>query len=374
MKTDKKRIVFGLNDFLVGGMQQQFLRQAEHFNHAKFDITLVTLFQFPGRADLYAQLPKQVSVHQLSFGGWWDVPEWYRLYRLMKQLQPDLVVSSLFFSNTIFRLLKPLVGYVSIAREHNTYTDKSTFHIWIDRFLSRLSFCIVAVSRTVALFTAAQEHIALKHFEVIHNGIDLANARNKLAALPDKNAVRQEIGLAPGDQVVINVARLAPQKNHKLLIEGFSIFAGHDPSRKLLLVGEGGERAALEKLVRDKGLESRVFFSGMQKDVWRFYKAADIFASTSSVEGFSNAYLEALAAGLPIVSTLTAGTDEFLVDGHNGFVVQESTAHAVADALTRAAGANMQELRVHSEETAERFSLTHTVEQYERLFERSLHA
>ena len=153
----KIKVVFGVNDLLVGGMQRQFMQQIRHFDRERFDITLVTLFEFKDRPTFYDALLSDLQVHRLAFKGWWDAGEWWRLCSLLRTLKPDIVVSSLFFSNTVFRLLKPLLGYASIAREHNTYVDKSWLQKTLDRLLARFSYCIVAVSKTVADFTASKK-------------------------------------------------------------------------------------------------------------------------------------------------------------------------------------------------------------------------
>src|SRR3989344_3642157 len=135
------KVVFGLNDFLVGGMQRQFSEQIRHFNRERFEIVLITLFQFSGKENMYAALPKNLEVHTLSFNGFADVGEWWKLFRLLQRLRPDIVVSSLFFSNTVFRVLKPLVGYASVAREHNTFADRlSHWQRRVDKILSHLSY------------------------------------------------------------------------------------------------------------------------------------------------------------------------------------------------------------------------------------------
>ena len=365
----KIKVVFGINDFLVGGMQRQFIQQAQHYDREKFEIILITLFQFSEKEDLYAELPETVAVHKLAFGGWWDVGEWWKLYKLLRSLRPDIVVSSLFFSNTVFRLLKPLLGYASIAREHNTYVDKSWLQKSLDRLLTHFAYCIVAVSKTVADFTAKQENIPREKFAVIHNGIDLEQATRELAALPERDRLRQEMGLTPDHFVVLNVARLSAQKNHKLLIEGFAVFSSRHRDCKLLIVGDGALREELEAQARAAGAGASIVFVGHQTDTQPFYKLADVFISTSNIEGLSNSYLEALAAGLPLVSTKTAGTDELIFERKNGFFIQEATVDAVIESLEKIRSANIEELKKEARASLKNFDIRTTVQKYEELFE-----
>ena len=365
---EKIKVVFGVNDFTAGGMQKQFTEQIAHYDRERFDITLVTLLHLRGYPDLYDALPTDLHVMRFDFKGFFDFRSWWSLFRFLRSHKPDIVVSSLFFSNAVFRILKPFVGYRVISREHNTYTYKSWWHRKIDTALAKLSYTIVAVSTTVADFTAKQEGISRDTFTVIHNGIDVQKVHSTLTVLSEKQVIREELGLAANELVFLNVARFVKQKNHRLLIEGFAQFQAAHPQAKLLLVGDGVERDSIELMVHTCGVTDHVIFCGHQDDVWQFYKVADYFVSTSHIEGFSNAYLEALAAGLPIVATMTAGTDEFLVEGENGAVIESFTPTAVAAALTRVAVADHAVLQAGAQASAERFDIRATVEKYQTLF------
>ncbi len=360
-------MVFGLNGLPMGGMERQFIELVKRLDRNVFAITLITLFQFPGKTELYDQLPADITVHKLSFSGVRDIRNWWRLYRLVKHLRSDVLVSSLFFANTAFRLIKPLVGYTCIAREHNTYRDKPLLHRLIDRVLSWWTYRIVAVSTTVADFTAIQEGISRKKFLVIHNGIDTAEMRAQLLALPEKAVLREEFNIPHDAYVLLNIARLAPQKNHELLIDGFALFHKDHPEAVLVIVGEGDLRPVLEEQARAKGVSSAVRFFGLRRDVERFYKVADCFISTSHIEGLSNAYLEALAAGLPLIATKTGGTDELLEHGKNGYSISNPSSLEVAEAMRQVYAMDCDILKEQAHMSAESFSMDSTMKKYTTL-------
>jgi glycosyltransferase involved in cell wall biosynthesis len=358
------KVVFGLNDFLVGGMQRQFAEQMRHFDTELFDITLITLFEFPSELTMYDELPESLKVYRLNFSGMFDLVEWFRLLGLLRRTSPDIVVSSLFFSNTVFRILKPLVGYVSIAREHNTYVDRSVWQKKVNRILARLSYKIVGVSKTVADFVSKEEGISREKFTVIHNGVDAERIQEELDKLPTKSELRKEMGYGDADKILLNVARLTKQKNHKLLIDGFVEFQKKYPKYKLAIVGGG----SLQKELKAYADKNSVTFFGNRTDVWRFYKMADAFVSTSMIEGLSNSYLEALSSSLPLISTKTAGTDEFLENEKNGYIIENDTIGAVEEALTHAASSGIDTLKENARETTGRFQIKDTVRKYEELF------
>lgn len=366
--AQKIHVVFGVNDLAVGGMQRQLVEQLRHFDRTEFSFTLVTLFSFPGKPSLYEALPSDVAVHELNFHGSLDLCSWVRLYNVLKLLNPDIVVSSLFFSNTAFRILKPLVGYVSIAREHNTYVDKSAFHQAVDRLLAPLSHTIIAVSRTVASFTAAQEGIPLERFTVIRNGIDRDSVAALLARLPAREELRAKHNLRD-EPILVTVGRLVEQKNHTLLIESFAELLKIMPRAHLRVVGDGPLRGALAKRADELGILPSVTFLGFleRDDVFRELVMADVMISTSRIEGLSNAYLEALAAGVPVVATKTAGTDELIEQGINGYYVTQESPTVVADFAYRALKAGAA-LRAAALESVERFDIRDTVQRYQELF------
>jgi N-acetylgalactosamine-N,N'-diacetylbacillosaminyl-diphospho-undecaprenol 4-alpha-N-acetylgalactosaminyltransferase len=101
--------------------------------------------------------------------------------------------------------------------------------------------------------------------------------------------------------IFINVARLDPQKNHALLLRAFSKL--NDPTARLIILGKGPLAADLEKLAAELGISKQVNFEGFQKDINRYLKQADCFVFSSDYEGLGNVIIEALAAGLPVIST-----------------------------------------------------------------------
>lgn len=359
MSNHRIKVIFGLTDLFVGGMQRQFTEQLKHFDRTRFDISLVTLFSFPEKPDFYAELPEDLHVTRLSFSGLFDLSSWLALHALLRREKPDIVVSSLFAANMIFRVLQPFLGYVSIAREHNTYVDKPLRQRLVDRILASRSKLIVTVSRGVADFTAKQEGIPRNMFEVIRNGIDINAFQQRLCAIPDKSKEYQP--------TLLCVARFQEQKNHSLLLDGFVKFLSTEPKAHLILVGYGPLLDSLQRRVQDLGIEQSVIFAGTQKDVTAFFKAADMYVSTSRIEGLSNSYLEALAAGLPVIATKTAGTDELIKEGVNGFFIPEATPEAVAQTLVRGMSLQSGDTIV---ESARQFDIRDTVRAYEELFTR----
>jgi glycosyltransferase involved in cell wall biosynthesis len=368
MSIDKKiKITFVLNNFIMGGVQRQLTFLLSHFDYRKLEISLVTLFDSSEYNILYNDLPANIIVYKLNFASFFDIISWIKLIKIILNIKPDIVISSLFFSNTVVRVLKPFLGYRVITREHNTYIDKKRIHIFLDKILSVLSYKIIAVSKTVAEFTSKQENIPLGKFEVIYNGVDIDGIENIKKRMPSKKIMKLNLGFQSSDKLIINVARLAEQKNHELLIKSFAKFSDNFSNYKLIILGEGGLRNKLQEIVEKLNKKDKIYLLGNKENIFDYYYISEFFVSTSTIEGLSNAYLEAMAFGLPLISTKTAGTDEILIDGENGFFINESSCTAVAKTIEKMAH-NRDLLKNKSLKILETFDIRKTASKYEKLF------
>ncbi|HOG37527.1 MAG TPA: glycosyltransferase [Candidatus Woesebacteria bacterium] len=368
MNNQKIKIVIVINDFLVGGAQKQLVELLPYFDRSKFDFSLITLFYFEKRANLYNKLPEWLDVYQLKFKNFHDLRSWKELYGVIAEIKPDIVMSSLFFSNTIIRLIKPILRYKVITREHNTYTEKNFIQRLIDRLLAHLSDKIVAVSKGVADFTSRQEHIPITKFTVIHNGISVDNIENYRSHLPDKNTLKNSLGFREQDKILINVARLTPQKNQRLLLNAFAKFALENPEYKLLILGEGPLFGELNELIIKLKFGDQISLVGHVENPLDYYLIGEFFISTSKIEGLSNAYLESLACGLPLLSTKTAGTDELITEGENGFFINEHSVAGVLSGINKMLNKDLKTMGRFAREKVKNFDISVTANNYETLF------
>lgn len=120
---------------------------------------------------------------------------------------------------------------------------------------------------------------------------------------------------------IISVGRLYPQKNQEMMIRAFAKVADEFPDWQLVIYGEGPLRAELEFLVSSFKLHDRVLLPGRTENVIEELRKSKIFCMSSDYEGLSNAMIEAICVGLPVVTTKVSGTEELIRDGDNGFVV-----------------------------------------------------
>jgi len=164
--------------------------------------------------------------------------------------------------------------------------------------------------------------------EIVPNGINF----NKLRVKSLKSKVREDLGIKDGEKVILTVSRLVEKNGVDVLIEAMK-----DVKGKLVIVGEGKERKALELKVKSLKLENNVIFVGevKPKEVIDYYSKADVFCRPSRSEGFGNVFIEAMAMGVPVVATDVGGIKDFLEDGKNGLKCEVDNSESVAEKINR---------------------------------------
>jgi glycosyltransferase involved in cell wall biosynthesis len=192
-----------------------------------------------------------------------------------------------------------------------------------------LASILVNVSRKV-LEQAAAAGIRREHMTVIPNGIAPTDD-----PAPDRPSIREELGIARGEVLILAVGRLVYQKGHEYIIEAMAEMLHEHPSVKLGICGEGALRQQLELQIERLGVGRTVRLLGNRMDIVRLLGAADIFALPSRWEGLPVALLEAMHAGLPIVATRVEGVEEVIHDDSQGLLVAPEDARGLAKSLRR---------------------------------------
>ena len=194
-----------------------------------------------------------------------------------------------------------------------------------------------AVSRDLARWLVETIGVAPHKVVQIYNGVDQERFT------PHGDDARGELpaGFLPPDALVIGtVGRLAAVKDQATLIRAFARLGDQVPEQtagrlRLVLVGDGPERANLETLVGELGLNDRVWLAGDQQAVPAWLRTLDIFVLPSLGEGISNTILEAMATGLPVVATRVGGNPELVTPGESGLLVPPGDSESLAGALAQ---------------------------------------
>ena len=219
---------------------------------------------------------------------------------------------------------------VVVSSVRATNRDNRWWQFVLQRVTAPLADAFTAVSRRTLDFAVAHEGVIRERATVIPNGIDLT----PWEALPEQAQARRELGIPADARVIATLGRLHEQKGHGYLLAAAKQLVAQHPETLLLVAGYGPLREQLENTTRALGIEKHVRFLGYRTDVARILAAADIFALPSLWEGMSNALLEAMAAGKPVVATEIDGNVEQVVSGETGLLVPPADAESLAAALT----------------------------------------
>jgi glycosyltransferase involved in cell wall biosynthesis len=295
-----------------------------------------------------------------------------RLLRHLFGSRPDVVHGFLPLSNFMSALagrVSRVPTIVTSKRALGTHQDRHPKLKWMDWLANAASHIVTANSRAVAQDTQARDGYDVSRIVVIPNGVDFVRFDQPPG---QRDRMRQTLGLSEGDVAIAMVANLIPYKGHGELIEAFAGIAAHDPRLRLFLIGE--DRGVAPKLLADAcrlDVADRVIMTGRRSDVPALLSAMDLGVMSSHEEGSSNALLEKLAVGLPVVATGVGGNVEALEDMPNCILVSPRDIHDLRRGLEQAIrglGTDQIDREVRRRLVRERYRIEAMVDAFEQLY------
>ena len=280
--------------------------------------------------ELEAALDRRVHLYRLNKGEGNHAELPWELARLARDGNYDVIHShtwSVYVESALAALIARSRVLVHTVHGHYiTYPPgvRAKARIFVrhaaERALARAHRKIVTVSDAIQAYVRSEIGIPTHRMMTIHNGVNEAEmgARKN----PSTDAV-----------TFITVGRLAAVKNYPMLLQAFAAILLDHPRCMLQIVGEGTERAALERLAGALGISGNVLFPGFQRDVSRWLVLADVFVLSSHYEGISIALLEAMRAGLPVIGTQVGGMAEVVLHGKTGLLVADGDVLAMSRAM-----------------------------------------
>lgn len=325
----RKHIAFYIGSLHKGGAERVFVNLAEYFTQEGYQVTMVTQYRKEDEYTLPDQIARVISeIDEKEITGS-RVRNFCRrvkkLHAIWRQYQPELVLSCIGKNNfmtivtTMGTRTRPVVSVVGEAREE--YPNR------LMRILANLLFPFAS---GVILQTERSRDFFSKR--VGERAVILPNSLN-----PDFIRPRYE---GERERRIVSVGRMDANKNHEMMIRAFAALGDRYPEYVLTIYGDGELHSYLKELAVQLGVGERVELPGVIPNVAQRIEKASLFLLTSYSEGVSNALIEALATGLPVIATdvPSGGTVELMTDGVNGLIIPVGDQKALEEAMDRLLG------------------------------------
>jgi sugar transferase (PEP-CTERM/EpsH1 system associated) len=334
MNRSHKNILYLNHCMAMGGIENMIVDFTRLLPIDEFEPHVAV---FEGGGSLEAALKERhVPVHWLDKHEGIDPGLVFRLRRLLRS-QGIRVVHSNNYSAWLYACVasRGLRGLTHVHTEHSG-VDSFRRRYAAERWLSRFTTHVVAVSKHVHDVMIEEIGISPQRVRLIYNGVDTTRfCPNEQG----RESLRRSLQIPPDTVVIGIVARLARIKNHEFLIRAFAkLQAVPGKSTRLLIVGDGPERASLEELSRQLGVAGDVSFLGERRDTPELLNAFDIYVLPSFSEGMNLTLLEAMGSGLPVVASRVGGNVEIVEDGNTGYLFPSGNVDSLSELLGRLVG------------------------------------
>ncbi|MGA2098544.1 MAG: glycosyltransferase [Candidatus Acidiferrum sp.] len=364
-ENDSRTHVLFLVDGLMawGGGEGALLKIARHLPHDRFRCSLAVLKSGGKLYELFREascpvyeFPVSKILRPKAFKTGWQ------LRKFMRREKVDIVHTFFETANLWGALVAKLGGggplVVSSRRDMGIL--RSARHHIAYRILHPLFDSVVAVSRPVRESCIREEKIEPDRVITLYNGVEL----DRIDLNRGTANVREKLGLSHASHVITSVGHIRRYKGFDVFIRAAAQVCREFPKAVFVIIGGFHDKAyvrELTQLAQELGVLDNIRLAGAFDDVVSALKSSDLFCLLSRTEGFSNALVEAMACGLPVVATRVGGAEEVIRDGHNGFLVNSEDADTAAQRildflrnrdLARKAGAEARET-VRSKFTAE---------------------
>ena len=373
MSDGRRRICFVLPSLHGGGAERAAVQILNGLDPNEWDRSM---FLFAREGPYLAEVDPGIAITSADTPSRWG--RWLALRSFVARERPGVVMVFLsFFSvlsavraaNTgakvVFNLQTPMSAFLTDADYHWRQGWRRAAFAAITRVGYAAADLIIATSHGVARDLTAAFGIDPAGIRVLANPVDLDRVR-AAAAEPIAPGVFPA-GDAP---LIVAAGRLADAKNYPLMIDAFAALRQKMPAR-LCILGQGELEPQLRQLIAERRLGDSISLGGFQANPWKYIARADVFLLTSRYEGFGNVLIEAMACGVPVVATASAGTRDIIRNGVDGTLVEAHTPQSIAAALIDLLqpDGRRRVMSAAARDGAERFALREVVNQYDAVIE-----
>jgi glycosyltransferase involved in cell wall biosynthesis len=351
-----------------GGAERVAVHIVTGLNRQRYEAVVVSLSGRSG-GELDRLLEQAgVEVRYLGKPPGFDYRMYSRVHGVLRDSRPDIVHTHI----QVLRYALPSMLFLKHASLLHTVHNLAEREVeprarWIQRYAFSHGVVPVPVAEQVA--ASLKRLYGIEQCRVIPNCIPV-----HCYACPEtpRGKWRAREGFGDQDILFVCVARFAPQKNHALLLRAFAQGPASDPNAHLVLFGEGALQDQLQDQAKDLGLGSQVHFLGLRADIPDALGAMDVFVLSSDWEGNPLSVIEAMASGLPIVSSAVGGVPDLFENGKEGILVQPGDVLGFSSSmayLSRNREVRLSMGMAAARRARENYDVSSMVQAYEELYE-----
>jgi glycosyltransferase involved in cell wall biosynthesis len=311
-------------DYDPGGAERLVLALATKLPRDRFDVTVCTTRRVSG--ELVDRL-RAAGVRHLALDRRTrlDLLAWRRLTRFLRERRVDVLHAHMWGSNFWGSVLGRVCGVPAIvAHEHSWAYRGKPYRRFLDGYvIGRLATVFLTVANRDLM--VEWEHVPAQKVRLMPNPYIPRPAVD--------GDLRAELGIGADVPLVGTAARMRPEKELEVLIDGFASVARAVPDARLLMAGDGPSRPRLERHVASRGLADRVHFLGMREDIDAFLRALDVAAMSSRFEGSPLFGFECMAHEVPLVATAVGGLNDVFENRRTALLVPAGDSEALTDAI-----------------------------------------
>ncbi len=312
------KILIVINTLNYGGAEKQAVSDANSLVNAGYDVTLA----FHTSGGLAGQLSPEVKQHRI--GSKHVIGATLLLFFHLLSNRYDAVHCHMFWAERVCVFPAKLTGQKVVFNEHGLGLWRRWYHVLIMRLISMLADRVIVSCRVNYRVRMEREKLDPRKMVVIYNSINENG---------DIKASSHRYDASIGKFVVGYVGRFSAVKRLELFVDIAHRLRKNYEDFKIVLIGDGDARQALQAKIADQRLEKYFDMPGFALNVDPYYRSFDIYVLPSRVEGFSVSLLEAGAAGVPSIAFDVGGNSEIIRDGINGYLIPDSDIARVSDRI-----------------------------------------
>jgi len=362
----KIKILYLITGLHVGGAEVLLRDINRKINKNSFDIKILSLTPIGSIGEEIIHEGGDVSTLSTKFK--FSPLILFGLLRVLFQYKPDIVHAHLFHADFLGRIASLIYRkprFVSTMHNIDMGGVKREILLRLTRFIPIVQIAVAESINNKMI----QYHISSAEKTItIYNSIDL-----EYYSSGDKDEYRKKLGINQSALVFVSVGRLVVQKGYGYLVESLATVLKKTPHFRMYVLGEGTSRAEIQRAIDEQGLADNIKLVGNTDNVREFLRAADLFVMSSLWEGLPVSLLEAMACGVPVVSTRVGGVSEVVENGIVGFLAEPKNPQNLAKKILQISFMSEEKRnkmgRCGRRIVEKKFSLVRMVKKHETLYE-----